>query len=127
MTPEGRIKKIVNAGLRDIQDRYPGKVWIRMPVTRGMGKPWLDYHLCVRGCTVAIETKKDDKTLLTPQQKATKREIEQAGGIVFVVNNQGSATVALIAIEQLIENPGQFHAFYENGATNERSYRFKSK
>lgn len=118
MTPEGRVKKIVSTGLKDIQVRWPGKLWVRMPVTRGMGRPWLDYHLCVNGFTVAIETKKDDKTPLTPQQKATKREIEQAGGIVFVVNNPGSATVALVAIGQLIENPGLFHAYYKPQETD---------
>ena len=112
MTPEGKIKKLVNVGLKDIQTRHPGKVWVRMPVTRGMGKPWLDYHLCVNGQTVAIETKKDEKTPLTPQQKHTKHELEQAGAIVFKVDGPGTATVALQAIELLIVNPDQFHAFY---------------
>ena len=102
MTPEGRIKALVSRGLKDIQDRHPGKLWVRMPVTRGMGRPWLDYHLCANSHTVAIETKKDPKTGLTPQQKATKRELEAAGAKVFVVNDEPTASFALRWIEACV-------------------------
>src|ERR1700678_2552440 len=112
MTPEGKIKRLVNVGLKDLQARYGERLWVRMPVTRGMGRPWLDYHLCVGGQTVAIETKKDEKTLLTPQQKHTKRQLEAAGAVVFVVNGPGTAMVALTAIELLLKDPDKFHAYY---------------
>ena len=102
MTPEGRIKAMVNRGLKDIQARHPGLLWVRMPVTRGMGRPWLDYHLCANGHTISIETKKDPKTDLTPQQHATKRELEAAGASVLVVNDQPSAINALLYIEAML-------------------------
>ncbi len=102
MTPEGKIKAMVSRGLKDIQARHPGLLWVRMPVTRGMGRPWLDYHLCANGITVAIETKKDPKTDLTPQQKATKRELEAAGAKVFVVNDSESAKNALLYVEAIL-------------------------
>jgi len=102
MTPEGRIKAIMNRGLKDIQERHPGKLWVRMPVTRGMGRPWLDYHLCANGRTIAIEAKKDPKTDLTPQQKATKRELEAAGAVAFVVNDNETAHNALFHIEAML-------------------------
>ncbi len=103
MTPEGKIKAMVSRGLKDIQARHPGLLWVRMPVTRGMGRPWLDYHLCANGITVAIETKKDPKTDLTPQQKATKRELEAAGAKVFVVNDEPTASFALRWIEACVQ------------------------
>jgi hypothetical protein len=104
MTPEGRIKVIVTRGLKDIQARHPGKLWVRMPVTRGMGRPWLDYHLCASGRTVAIETKRSPEHDLTPQQKATQRELEAAGAKVFRVDNEVTAEFTLRWIEQWINN-----------------------
>ena len=99
MTPEGRIKAMVSKGLKAIQKRNPGKLWVRMPVTRGMGRPWLDYHICANGLTVAIETKRDPAAKLTPQQWATYRELTLAGAKVFVVNDRDTADFALTFIE----------------------------
>ena len=49
MTPEGRIKSMMTKRLKIIQARYPGMLAYRMPVFRGMGKPLLDYLICVNG------------------------------------------------------------------------------
>jgi hypothetical protein len=81
MTPEGKIKAKVKALLQ----KY-GAYW-HMPVQNGMGAPALDFHVCHRGKYFGIETKADGKAL-TPRQAMTKREIEQAGGIVLVVSNE---------------------------------------
>ena len=106
MTPEGRIKRMVTKGLKDIQRRYPGKLWYRMPVTRGMGLPWLDYHCCVggpsEGRTVAIEAKRDIEHCLTLQQQMIKRELEEAGAVVLVVYDEETARNALVIIEAMI-------------------------
>jgi hypothetical protein len=99
MTPEGRIKKIVNKGLKLLQAKYPGKLWVRMPVTRGMGKPWLDYHICADGQTISIETKSNAKYVLTPMQRQTQRELQEAGAFVFVVFDHSTADHALSCIE----------------------------
>ncbi len=84
MTPEGKIKAKFNKGLKEIQRNY-GNLMIRMPVTRGMGKPMLDYVLCANGRFVMIEAKRDEDHKLTPQQNATVRECLDAGGRVLVV------------------------------------------
>jgi hypothetical protein len=102
VTPEGRIKKIVTAGLKAIQVRYPGKLWYRMPVSRGMGLPWLDYHGCVVGLTFAIETKRDFEHDLTAQQKHTQYELICAGALVFIVYDTATAEAALQSIEHVI-------------------------
>lgn len=106
MTPEGRIKREFNKGLAILKERYPGKLWVRMPVSRGFGLPWLDYHLCVNGRTYAIEAKRDAKHDLSPQQKATKRDLEAAGARVDVICDDASIGFALYRIEKEL-----FHAY----------------
>jgi hypothetical protein len=77
-TPEGRVKKAVDALLGQ------HGAWHHKPVQNGMGKPALDYHVCHRGRYAAIETKAPGNKL-TPRQELTKKEIEDAGGKVFVI------------------------------------------
>jgi hypothetical protein len=101
MTPEGKIKKKFSAGLKELQERY-GKLMIRMPVSRGMGKPLLDYLLCVRGLFMLVEAKRDADHELTPQQKATRLECIDAGGIVLTVYDDATIEAALSAIENEI-------------------------
>jgi hypothetical protein len=102
MTPEGRVKKIVTDGLKAIRDRHPDKITWRMPVLRGMGKPLLDYVICVAGQFVMIETKRDAKHLITAQQKEIVREFESAGGLVFIVYDKATADDALACVEVLV-------------------------
>jgi hypothetical protein len=98
MTPEGLIKKEFNKGLKELQERY-GKLMVRMPVSRGMGKPLLDYLLCANGRFVLVEAKRDVKHDLTPQQKRTRDECLAAGGEVLVVYDATSINQILRYIE----------------------------
>lgn len=110
MTPEGKIKAMFNKGLAGIKERYPGKLWRRMPVTRGMGDPWLDYHLCVStgdyGHTIAVEAKRDAHHDLTPQQKQTSKELVAAGATVLVIYDKETVDSALFRIEKIL-----YHAY----------------
>jgi hypothetical protein len=102
MTPEGRIKKMVTKGLDAIEARHPGKVTRWMPVLRGMGRPMLDYVLCVNGHFVMIETKRDAKHKPTPIQLQTIASAWAAGARVWVIYDQQTCDDALSAIETLI-------------------------
>lgn len=82
MTPEGRVKRAI----RKVLDQVRG-LYVFMPVPSGFGKSSLDYVLCVGGVFIAIEAKAPGKKL-TPRQKAIKRQIERAGGTVFVIDNE---------------------------------------
>ena len=89
MTPEGKVKAQVKKGLRPI-----ARLWEFMPVQNGMGKPALDFLICVNGHFIAIETKAKGKKLTT-RQEHTKAELEAAGAKVFVVDDDASCTVAV--------------------------------
>lgn len=97
MTPEGRVKAMVNKRLAALS-----KVWKFMPVQNGMGIPGLDYFLCVSGRFVALETKVKGKTL-TPRQETTKAQIEAAGGLVFVVDDAESLETAIARVALAID------------------------
>lgn len=88
-TPEGRIKRKVNARLA----QYPG-LWKFMPVQRGMGMPALDYLLCVGGEFIALETKAPG-CVPTDRQRGTIRCIERAGGHVFIIDSDESLDRAM--------------------------------
>lgn len=117
MTPEGKIKQMVDKAIRRNLSKHSGKIWRFMPVQRGMGKQALDYLLCVNGNFVAVETKRDPKHIPTAMQQVTIREIRLAGGIVFIVNDQPSCFMFEQALEQLILHPEMFHAFYHSEQT----------
>lgn len=93
MTPEGRIKARVNKRLA----AYPA-IWKFMPVQMGMGKPALDYLLCVpcglHGRFVVIETKKPGGKM-TALQESTAREMRRAGAKVFVVDDDATLDLAM--------------------------------
>lgn len=98
MTPEGRVKHMVNKGLADLIQE--GVVWKFMPVQNGMGIPGLDYFLCVAGRWVAIETKTKGKKL-TPRQEQTKAAIEKARGLVLIVDDAMTCSSAMMVIRGL--------------------------
>lgn len=81
MTPEGRVKYRVKSFLR------ARKAYWHCPVQNGMGAPALDFmHVTIPGCPIiAIETKAPGKELTVRQQR-TKKDIEAAGGTVFVID-----------------------------------------
>jgi hypothetical protein len=84
MTPEGRIKAMVN---RRLKKEFGDWFYHFMPVQNGMGAPGLDYYCCFFSNFIAIETKKPGGKL-TDRQKVTKAAIERAGGTVFVVDGE---------------------------------------
>ena len=79
MTPEGKVKAKVKAMLKE------AGAYQHWPVQTGYGAPALDCHACLRGFYIAIETKAPGKKP-TKRQEITCREIETAGGTVFIVD-----------------------------------------
>lgn len=94
-TPEGKVKKMVREYLESINAYY------FMPVQTGYGKRGLDFHCCIRGFAVFIETKAPGKKLKVPQQVIV-REMCDKGGRVFIVDGEES----LKRMVSFIENMG---------------------
>ena len=92
MTPESKVKAKVNRALKPLVDA--GSAWKFMPVQNGMGIPGLDYLICVGGRFIAIETKVKGK-VPTPRQDTTIAAIRDAGGKVFVVDDEYSLNEAM--------------------------------
>lgn len=78
-TPEGKVKTRVKSILK------AHKVYYHMPVQNGMGAPSLDFICCHKGHHFEIETKAGNKKP-TPRQAETMRQVEEAGGKTFLVN-----------------------------------------
>lgn len=81
-TPEGRVKAAVKREMAKWATVY----W-HCPVQNGMGAPSLDFIGCQLGLYFAVETKALGKNL-TPRQEITKKQIEDAGGKVFVIRDE---------------------------------------
>lgn len=109
-TPESKIKAKVNKFLKPLIDA--GKVHKLMPVQRGLGAVGLDYHLCVAGHYVAIETKAGGDKKLTPRQRNTADKIIDAGGKVYVVCDDESLESAMALISNCIATPAWFDDIY---------------
>ena len=101
-TPEGRVKEMVKARLKEA-GAY--QFW---PVQAGMGAATVDCLACVPvkitqemvgatvGLFVAIETKRADKPVAaTPRQRAVVKEIGEASGTARVVCNEESLPYVL--------------------------------
>ena len=91
---EDRIK----LGVRRLLKRY--NVHYIMPVQNGMGTPALDFHCCVNGKYLAIETKRPG-SVPTARQRNIISGIEKAGGYVMVVSDAArliELEVVLIAL-----------------------------
>jgi len=95
MTPEGKIKAMLN---RRLDKQFGRRCYRFMPVQNGMGAPGLDYHCCINGLAVYIETKVPGKHM-TDRQKATAEKIEQAGGLVFEVHDEAEVDAMIAKIE----------------------------
>jgi hypothetical protein len=78
MTPEGKVKALVKAWLKE------RNAYAFMPVQTGYGVATLDFLCCIHGRFVAIETKAPGGKL-TPRQQRTMAEIASAGGIAWIV------------------------------------------
>lgn len=85
MTPEGRVK----AAIKKVLDLYKPDVYAHWPVQNGMGSPTLDCNGIANGLAFSIEAKAPGEKPTERQQK-TIRDIERAGGVVFVIDGQKS-------------------------------------
>jgi hypothetical protein len=80
-TPEGKVKDRVKKLLKEYNAYY------HMVVTNGMGEPTLDFIGCYLGRFFAIETKAHNKQM-TPRQELTAFAMREAGGAVFLINDE---------------------------------------
>ena len=89
MTPEGRVKKLVDVVLEKVSnvlEETDQELYIQKPVPTGYGKRnTLDFHLCLAGHFIAIETKAPGEWL-TPMQRQTCRTFYRAGATVWIVS-----------------------------------------
>lgn len=97
-TPEGKVKKLVDAALK----KLGADCYRFMPVQSGFGAKTLDYLLCIKGKFIAIETKAPGKHL-TPLQVTTATNIENAGGLVYVVYDQYTLDIVMARIALMME------------------------
>lgn len=82
MTPEAKVKKKVREVLQALGAYYV------MPMTGGYGNSGApDFVVCLRGRFIGIECKAG-KGKLTALQKKNLAEIESAGGLAIVVNEE---------------------------------------
>jgi hypothetical protein len=80
-TPEGKVKDRVKKLLKEYNAYY------HMVVTNGMGSPTLDFIGCYHGKFFAIETKAHNKQM-TDRQELTATVMREAGGAVFLINDE---------------------------------------
>jgi hypothetical protein len=92
-TPEGKVKAKVKARLIAKLKRC----YAFWSVQTGLGASTLDCLLCVNGYFVAIETKAAGKEL-TPRQEIVQKQIEDAGGLVYVINEHTDLDMLLLDI-----------------------------
>lgn len=95
MTPEGKVKALIK---RLISETFRGGAYRFMPVQNGMGAPALDFYYCILGQFVAIEAKAPGKKP-TLRQRETMAQIQEAGGLAFVVDSQESLESAIAVIQ----------------------------
>ena len=96
MTPEGKVKAMVKKGL----DQFGRHSYKFMPVQTGYGSRTLDFLICFRGWFVSIETKAAGEKP-TPLQYTTIDNMDEANGIVFVVDDQASCDITMNVLKEL--------------------------
>lgn len=92
-TPEGKVKSKLN---RRLEKHFGPRCYRFMPVQNGLGAPGLDYHCCIDGLAVFIETKVPGKHM-TERQKITTEKIKAAGGMVFEIHGEDDELDTMIA------------------------------
>jgi hypothetical protein len=85
-TPEGKVKRELGKALK----HHCPKLYVYMPVKTLYGSKTVDYLICCNGRFVAIEAKAPGQEP-TPLQKEHLSNVDQAGGITFVVDSKESA------------------------------------
>ncbi len=93
-TPEGKVKKKVSKLLKDMGAYY------FMPVQAGYGSTTLDYLVCFHGEFIAIETKAPGKKM-SARQELTAELIAEAGGVVFVISDDGTLAALALYLDTL--------------------------
>lgn len=94
MTPEGKIKR----KLTDMLKSY--KVWYFMPANNGFGKSGIpDVIAVLDGLFIGIECKADKSKKPTALQLKRAQEIQEAGGLWFLVYDDET----IKQIERLIQ------------------------
>lgn len=109
-TPEHKVKEKVK---RRLLSEFP-KRYLFMPVQNGLGAPALDMYCCISmeitsfdgygrrvGLWVAIETKAPGKRLTT-RQEDTKQRIEEAGGLVYVVDGDDAIENMILSLRSIL-------------------------
>lgn len=81
MTPEGKIKALINKVLNK------HKAWSFMPVPTGFQAKNIDYIVCCKGWFIAIEAKAPGKQP-TSRQDYVLKLIREAGGLTFVIDSE---------------------------------------
>lgn len=99
MTPEGRVKAAISRVIDSFKSAYKF-----MPVPSGYGLSSLDYLLCINGRFLAIEAKAPGKKPTARQMKII-RQIERAGGTVFVIDNVDGCGPLKEYLEKAIHAP----------------------
>lgn len=80
MTPEGKVKQAVVKILKQYN------AWYFFPVSTGYGRAGIpDIIACWKGKFMAIECKAQDNLTPTPLQEIQLKQIEDAGGVTWVV------------------------------------------
>ncbi|WP_247429119.1 hypothetical protein [Bradyrhizobium sp. 139] len=119
-TPEGKVKAAVNKVLGDYLASYR-----YMPVPYGYGQSSLDYLICHYGLFVAIEAK-------APGQKPTRRQqqiirqIETAGGVVFVIDSVDGCGELVAFLEQVKSDASSGQHQTQDGGGAVRGQRLQS-
>jgi Holliday junction resolvase len=87
MTPEAKVKKKVVAILKEY------KAYFFYPVTGGYGRSGVpDIIVCYNGCFIGIECKAGTNKP-TPLQEKNLKDIQAAGGVSLVVNEDNISIV----------------------------------
>jgi hypothetical protein len=89
MTPEGKIKKEIKAGLAGLA------VYQYWPVPTGYGSATIDLYVCYKGHFFAFEVKRRDGGKLTARQSRVLHEVRVAGGTSRVVTSWDEVRLAL--------------------------------
>jgi len=101
MTPEGKIKKKIDAMLK-----AKGKsVWFFKPQAGPFGRSGVpDYIVCVTGHFIGIEAKANPTRKPTALQHKCMQDIAVAGGVCFVVFDEGSIAVVSDFIDATLKD-----------------------
>lgn len=92
MTPEGKVKAEIKAGLKALGPDCQ----FFMPVQTGYGQRAVDFIGCHKGRYFAIEVKRaDGKGKLTAIQRKFLDDVKRAGGIAVVALSWQDVTKAL--------------------------------